>query len=130
MLNSYYRGAHGVILMYDSTNRSSFDNLKYWLGEVKQNCTNPNVVLMLVASKLDSSNDIIQVMRTEGEVFSIEHSMMFYEISSKDDVGISECFNELVLSLIETSNLSREPTGTGINTIDNIVRSTRRCNSC
>ena len=130
MLNSYYRGAHGVILMYDATNRSSFDNLTFWLDEINHNCTNREVVKMLVASKLDSLEDKIRVGRSEGELFSIEHSMLFYEISSKDDIGVCECFTDLAVSLMETNRPSRESTNSGFYTIGNIARDTSRCNSC
>lgn len=49
---SYYRGAHAVILCYDITNLTSFNNLDYWLQQVKY-CTDKNCVLSLCANKVD-----------------------------------------------------------------------------
>lgn len=94
--------------MYDATNRASFDNLQYWLSEIQQHCTNKNIVKMLIGSKLDAPDSRIKVPRSEGEIFAIEHSMLFYEISSKNRMGISECFDELVQSVLENPFLSRE----------------------
>ena len=38
MFNSYYRGTHGVIVVYDVTNGDSFVHVKNWLHEIEQNC--------------------------------------------------------------------------------------------
>ena len=50
---NFYRGAHGVILVYDVTNRTSFDKLDNWLKEVEAYSTKTDVVKMLVANKID-----------------------------------------------------------------------------
>lgn len=50
---SYYRGAHGVILVYDVTNKSTFAKLDIWLKEMDTYFSGTNVVKMLVGSKID-----------------------------------------------------------------------------
>lgn len=50
---SYYRGAHGVILVYDVTNKSTFTKLDIWLKEMDTYFSGTNVVKMLVGSKID-----------------------------------------------------------------------------
>ena len=42
---SYYRGAHGVIIVYDVTNGDSFHNISRWLSEIEQNCEVENRIL-------------------------------------------------------------------------------------
>ena len=93
--------------MYDATNRASFDNLEFWLGEMKQHVNVPGFVCMLVGSKLDASSDRIKVSRLEGEVFAIEHSLLFYEISSKAGIGVTECFTELVEMILDDPALAQ-----------------------
>ena len=105
LTSSYYRGAHGVILVYDATNRSSFESLEYWVGEIRQHANTPGLVILLVGSKLDRPATEVKVSRTEGEVFAIEHSMLFFEISSKNRVGVDECFSELLESILENPAL-------------------------
>jgi Ras-related protein Rab-35 len=43
--STYYRGTHGVIVVYDVTNGESFANVKRWLHEIEQNCDVVNRVL-------------------------------------------------------------------------------------
>eukprot|EP00913_Durusdinium_trenchii_P029434 g27592.t1 len=61
----YYRGAQGIILCYDCTQRSTFEHVKYWQDEVRRYSTNQDAILMLVSNKVDLPE--VQVSRTEGE---------------------------------------------------------------
>ena len=49
---SYYKGAHGILLAYDSTNQNSFNNMKAWLGQIEQHA-NADVHKIMVATKMD-----------------------------------------------------------------------------
>lgn len=105
LTSSYYRNAHGVILMYDATNRESFDHMQYWLDQVQTQCTYPSIVMMLIAGKLDSPSTCIKISRTDGEIFAVENSMLFEETSSKSNFKIDSCFEELVLNMLEDPKL-------------------------
>ncbi|XP_016067243.1 PREDICTED: ras-related protein Rab-18 isoform X2 [Miniopterus natalensis] len=50
---SYYRGAQGVILVYDVTRRDTFVKLDNWLNELETYCTRNDIVNMLVGNKID-----------------------------------------------------------------------------
>ncbi|CAE7553728.1 rab-18 [Symbiodinium sp. CCMP2592] len=81
LTSSYYRGAQGIILCYDCTQRSSFEHVKFWQDEVRKYSTNQDAILMLVSNKVDLADQ--QVTRTEGEEFAFANSMMFIETSAK-----------------------------------------------
>ncbi|KAM8819487.1 ras-related protein Rab-18-like isoform 2-T2 [Rhynchonycteris naso] len=53
---SYYRGAQGVILVYDVTRRDTFVKLDNWLNELETYCTRNDIVNMLVGNKTDKEN--------------------------------------------------------------------------
>nr|XP_014331807.1 PREDICTED: ras-related protein Rab-18 isoform X2 [Bos mutus] len=53
---SYYRGAQGVILVYDVTRRDTFVKLDNWLNELETYCTRNDIVNMLVGNKIDKEN--------------------------------------------------------------------------
>ena len=72
---SYYRGAQGVILVYDVTRRDTFVKLDNWLNELETYCTRNDIVNMLVGNKIDKENR--EVDRNEGLKFARKHSMLF-----------------------------------------------------
>uniref|UniRef100_A0AAY5KAU6 RAB18, member RAS oncogene family n=1 Tax=Esox lucius TaxID=8010 RepID=A0AAY5KAU6_ESOLU len=73
---SYYRGAQGVILVYDVTKRDSFTRLENWLNELETYCTRNDLVKMLVGNKIDREENR-EVDRNEGLKFARKHSMLF-----------------------------------------------------
>lgn len=64
--SSYYKGAHGIILVYDITDRQSFKDIENWLAEVDK-FGNENVVKLLVGNKSDLENN--RAVKTEEGIF-------------------------------------------------------------
>uniref|UniRef100_A0A8C1R9A9 Uncharacterized protein n=1 Tax=Cyprinus carpio TaxID=7962 RepID=A0A8C1R9A9_CYPCA len=63
---SYYRGAQGVILVYDVTKRDTFTKLENWLNELETYCTRNDLVKMLVGNKIDK-----RLAQRRGTEFSV-----------------------------------------------------------
>ncbi|OBT66031.1 hypothetical protein VE03_03160 [Pseudogymnoascus sp. 23342-1-I1] len=101
--NSYYRGAHGVILVYDISNRDSFLSMGRWFEEV-QNNSMPGTITYLVGSKLDKGASR-KVSASEGEALASIHGAQFCEVSSKTRENVRKPFIEIVDTIVSTPGL-------------------------
>eukprot|EP00041_Stephanoeca_diplocostata_P039707 m.1637536 g.1637536 ORF g.1637536 m.1637536 type:complete len:199 (+) comp25929_c0_seq1:363-959(+) len=100
---SYYRGAHGVIMVYDASSRKSFDDITMWLNELEVYATNGRIVKMLVGNKIDKPNR--EVTTKEGMDFARQKSMLFIECSAKNKTGVQQAFDEVTHKILETPEL-------------------------
>jgi len=89
---SYYRGAHGALLVYDITRRETFNHLKGWLAEVREN-SNKEMVIMLIGNKSDLELKR-QITFEEGKKFATENGLIFMETSAKTASNVDEAFLE------------------------------------
>ncbi|CCA71547.1 probable Ras-related protein Rab-18 [Serendipita indica DSM 11827] len=101
--SSYYRGAQGIIVAYDISNRETFDALPRWFTELDTYVT-PSVVKMLVGNKLDKEFSRA-VSEDEGRKFAQRNGCLFLEASAKTNVGVREAFQELVEKILDTPEL-------------------------
>ena len=107
LTSSYYRGAQGVILVYDVTSRESFDSLKEtWLKELQVYADLDDLILMVVGNKVDLEGR--QVSIEEGRQFSKDISALFMESSAKTKIGIKAIFEELVRKILNSSILQNQ----------------------
>jgi len=99
---SYYRNAVGGLLVYDITNKESFQNVKKWLENVKEFSKSP-VSLVLVGNKTDLESERV-VSKEEGEAFAKEHGLPFIETSAKQSANVDEAFFKTIESICEKMN--------------------------
>jgi len=88
---TYYRGAHGVIVVYDVTDPQTFVSIKKWLLEIQNHCD--EVPRVLVGNKLDSPNRV--VTESDAQTFASAQDIAYFETSAKDNVGVEEMFTEI-----------------------------------
>ncbi|XP_053545534.1 ras-related protein Rab-35-like [Bombina bombina] len=97
IISTYYRGTHGVIVVYDVTSAESFVNVKRWLHEINQTCD--DVCRILVGNKNDDPDQ--KVVETEDAYkFAGQMDTQLFETSAKENINVKEMFNsinELVL---------------------------------
>lgn len=108
LTSSYYRGAHGIVLVYDVSNRRSFENLKeIWMKEVDMYSTIDFAAKMVVANKIDLASERT-VSTEEGARFAKENGCLFVETSAKANTAVGQAFQELILKILETPELIQE----------------------
>ncbi|KAI3472026.1 hypothetical protein Pfo_029781 [Paulownia fortunei] len=108
LTSSYYRGAHGIILVYDVTRRNTFTNLSdVWAKELELYSTNEDCIKMLVGNKVDRESERV-VSREEGTTLAKELGCQFFECSAKTRENVEQCFEELVLKIMEVPRLLEE----------------------
>ena len=99
-----FQKVQGVIIMYDITNRASFENINKWLYLLSQNGSDKAKIL--VGSKLDLSEEKRIVTEEEGQNLADKNNMPFYETSSKTGENVEKIFFTLAQNIYE--NLSNE----------------------
>ena len=97
---SYYRGGNGIVLIYDITDRESFQSLNCWLIEIEKNA-NKNVKIILIGNNCDLE-DKREVSYQEGKDFAQKNNMLFFEVSAKNNTNINEAFESLVEEIINS----------------------------
>ncbi|KAL8538720.1 hypothetical protein ACS0TY_000654 [Phlomoides rotata] len=105
LTSSYYRGAHGIIIVYDVTRRETFTSLsKTWAKELERYCTDPDCIKILVGNKLDRDSERA-VTTEEGMALAQEHKCLFFECSAKTQANVKQCFRELTVKILEVPSL-------------------------
>jgi len=111
---SYYRGAAGAILVYDITNRETYNHVSSWLSDARS-LANKDIAIILVGNKTDLSNR--EVTFLEASRFAQENDLMFLETSTMSGEGVDEVFLKCartILSKINSGLLNPESMGSGV----------------
>ncbi|XP_018618609.2 ras-related protein Rab-26-like isoform X1 [Scleropages formosus] len=95
--HAYYRDAHALLLLYDVTNKTSFDNIQAWLTEIHE-YTQQDVVLMLLGNKADATHERV-VKREEGEKLAKDFGVPFMETSAKSGLNVELAFTAVAKEL-------------------------------
>lgn len=93
IVTSYYRGAIGIILVYDISNRTSFNNLRFWLQQIETYCPN-NIKILIIGNKNDLPDREISL--EEGKLFANQLGALFMEVSALHNYNICEAIELLV----------------------------------
>ena len=90
---SYFRGAQGILLVYDVTDRQSFLSIRNWIAQI-QTHADVNVNKILIGNKCDIDGGRV-VSKDEGEALAKEYNIHFDETSAKQDLNVSLSFESI-----------------------------------
>lgn len=97
IVTAYFRGAHGIILMFDITSKNSFDNVSKWVKLAQQHGSG-DVKMILVGNKVDMEHER-QVELVGAEGFASDLGVPYYEVSSKIHSNVIEAVSFLTAKI-------------------------------
>ena len=100
IVSTYYKGGHGIMMVYDITDLESFRYLDSWLKEIEKNASK-NVYKILVGNKNDMEKER-KVSFEKGMEFADLHGMKFFETSAKENKNVEEAFKEMTKDIINS----------------------------
>ncbi|CAD2222711.1 ADP-ribosylation factor family/Ras of Complex, Roc, domain of DAPkinase/Ras family, putative [Angomonas deanei] len=100
MARSFFRCADAAVLLYDCSNRASFEAVKQWLDEIDAATGDgDSLSYLLVGNKIDlyegQSFESMAVPKSEAQQFAQKHNMLFALTSAKTLNGVTEAFDEI-----------------------------------
>lgn len=104
IFRSYSRGAQGILLVYDITNRWSFDGLDRWIMEVNEHA--PGVPKILIGNRLHLAFKR-EVSEMVAEAYAVKHDMAFFEVSPLCDFNVTESLAELSRTALKRNGMTR-----------------------
>ncbi|KAA8582679.1 hypothetical protein FQN60_006350 [Etheostoma spectabile] len=135
---AYYRNSVGGLLLFDITNRRSFQNVHDWLEEARSHVQPHSIVFLLVGHKCDLEAQR-QVTRQEAEKLAGAYGMRYVETSARDAINVEHAFTELtrdIFALVRSGDITIQEGWEGVKSgfVPNVVHSSeevtksdRRC---
>uniref|UniRef100_A0A0D6QXP2 Uncharacterized protein n=1 Tax=Araucaria cunninghamii TaxID=56994 RepID=A0A0D6QXP2_ARACU len=117
---AYYRGAMGIILVYDVTDESSFNNIRNWIRNIEQHASE-NVNKILVGNKADMDESKRAVPTARGQALADEYGIKFFETSAKTNLNVEQVFFTIgrdIKQRLEESDTKVEPNAIKLNKTD------------
>ena len=128
----YYKGANGVLLIYDVCDRKSYERIGFWMDELKQNNEIEQLYIILVGNKIDVEEKRV-VTREEAEKYAEDNNINYIEVSAKTGEGILDLFNEVTKGTMDKvfndqdNNEDKEKIKTYLDTNNNRKRKKKCC---
>ena len=96
---NYYKGSHGILLLYDVTKTSSFENIREWIKDIREEVYE-KAIIFLIGNKIDIK-DQIKIKTEEAQKLAEEFNIPFFEASAKSGENVDEIFKALYKKISE-----------------------------
>ena len=107
--NQYYKGADGILLVYDVTDEESYNKIRDWMEQITSNTDNEDIGLVLLGNKCDMESRV--VTEEMGKEMAKELNVDYYETSALNGLGINEAFEGLTKDIMKRKKLNLEGGG-------------------
>jgi len=115
--SSYYRGAHAIAVVFDVTNRQSYEHVQRWMSDINK-YAKENVLKFLIGNKSDLVNDI-KVLYEEARALASQMNTTYFSLSAKKNENINEFFETATrLFLIKYNFFEKENKNVTLNKKD------------
>ncbi|CAP35984.1 Protein CBG18559 [Caenorhabditis briggsae] len=98
---AYYRGALGILIVYDIAKHQTFQNIDQWLKELRNHADESNISIMLVGNKTDLRH-LRAVPTQEAAIYADRNHMSFIETSALDSTNVEEALRNLLTDIYKT----------------------------
>merc|ERR1712087_439287 len=109
---AYYRGAMGVLLVYDITDEQSFLNIRNWMRNIEQHAST-NVKKLLIGNKCDCGDERV-ISSQRAQDLADEYGIKFFETSAKADINVYESFVTLAKDIVVANTNAASQNGGGV----------------
>jgi len=96
---AFYRGAMGILLVYDVTDAESFNNIRMWIDSLYRNAADP-IIKILVGNKADEQDKMV-ISTAMGQKLADEYGIKFYQTSAKNNENVTELFDDTIKTIVE-----------------------------
>ena len=111
---SYYKGAHAILIVFDITEKESFEHIKNWMQDIDK-FAKLGVYRILVGNKCDLENQR-RVSKEEAKELAEKYGIEYIETSAKETINIEPVFIDTTKYLLTKQNPKSENSNTSGNT--------------
>ena len=126
--NQYYKGADGIILVFDVTDQKSFEKIKEWMSQIRANTQADQIGLVLLGNKCDIEPRTIS--KNDGEELGKELGIEYYETSAMKGDGIAQAFEFLAKNILTKKKIdlkNEKGTDGGVNLDGGVTPQKKQC---
>jgi small GTP-binding protein len=120
-----YKGSDGIIIIYDITDKKSFENVSLWMTHIKEN-SESGVEIMLIGNKIDRTNER-QVKSEEGLALSQKYKINFMETSAKTGENVDSAFLNLIKLIYNRNSTSAKQENNNTTALNTKKKTNSKC---
>ena len=124
----YYKGADGIVLVYDVTEESSYDKIRDWMEQILSNTTQDEIGLVLLGNKCDMNPRTVTVEM--GNKMAEDLKISYFETSALTGQGINEAFEKLTKDIMKKKGVGESTSEGGLSLNDRNKKKDKKDSDC